>query len=143
MDPRHTDAVLSGEKHPHIDRAVRAFIKMRDKRSELKAAFEKADKEIKDQQETLQAFFLQRMQEMGGITSIATDYGTIYQDIDFKSSCSDWGSLFEYIKEHDAFDLLEKRLGKLAIKKFIEDNEGRLPPGVNVFKEATVKIRRK
>lgn len=139
---RDADSVLDG-KDPHMDRAVKAYIKMRDARSALKAQFEKDDKAIKDQQEILQNFFLEKMQRMGGITAIATEFGTVYQDIDVKSSCSDWGALFEFIAKNDAWDLMEKRLGKLAVKKFMEDNEGRLPPGVNVFKEATVKIRRK
>jgi hypothetical protein len=145
MDPRHeaaqADAALSGESNVTVDRAVKAYIKMRDRRSALKAAFEREDNVIKAQQEQVEGFLLAQLQSIGG-KSIATEHGTVYQDISIKPSCQDWNSFYAFVREHDAFDLMEQRLGRNAIAKYMKDNEGRLPPGVSVFKEATVKIRR-
>jgi hypothetical protein len=123
-------------------RIVKAFLKMRDRRAELKAEFERQDAAIKEQQVRLEGELMKILNEAGG-DSLGTEFGTIYRSVDVKASCQDWDALYQFIRENDMFELLEKRVGKNAIKEYMDKHEGRLPPGVSIFKEATVTIRRK
>lgn len=45
--------------------------------------------------------------------------------------CEDWNKLYEYVKEHSAFDLLQRRLSNEAIEARWADD--RVVPGVTKF----------
>ena len=45
-----------------------------------------------------------------------------------KPSAQDWGAIYDYIKEHDAFDLLHRRLTEKAVKERWDAEEN--VPGV-------------
>ena len=55
---------------------------------------------------------------------------------------SDWTAVYEYIKEHDAFDLLQKRLGVKAVS--LRWDDGIEVPGVTkheIFKLTKTKVK--
>jgi hypothetical protein len=137
---------LKGKPAPEaqvkLDKVAATYVKIRDKRSELKKAYEDADFKLKVQLKTLDSFFLETLQALG-VESARTKYGTVTKSLDFKPSCEDWNALYAWIAENDAFDALEKRVKKSFIVNYMEDNSNELPPGVSVLKEWTVTVRRK
>jgi hypothetical protein len=50
--------------------------------------------------------------------------------------------MYTFIKEHDAFGLLEKRLHQTNMKDFLNENPDALPMGLNVESEYTIVVRR-
>jgi hypothetical protein len=124
-----------------LDRVVKAFVKIRDKRSEEKRAWEAKDRELKDQQETLESFLLGTMQTLGA-KSVKTDHGTVYSAIEVTPQASDWDAFYAWVAEENAFEALEKRIKKTFVVAYMEDHDGELPPGVQVFRQHTVTIRR-
>jgi hypothetical protein len=50
--------------------------------------------------------------------------------------------MYRFIKEHDAFALLEKRLHQTNMKEFLSENPEVQPVGLNVENEYTVVVRR-
>ena len=44
--------------------------------------------------------------------------------------------------QNDGFDLMERRLKATFVKQFMDENNGALPPGVNVHREFEVSVRR-
>jgi hypothetical protein len=44
--------------------------------------------------------------------------------------------------EHDAIDLLEKRIAQGNMSKFLEENPGLLPPGLNSNTEYAISVRK-
>ena len=54
----------------------------------------------------------------------------------------DWEAFYDWIKEHDAFDALERRIKRTFVSKYMDDNDGAIPPGVNVFRRYTVEVRK-
>jgi hypothetical protein len=50
---------------------------------------------------------------------------------DFVPAVKDWSKLYDYIKQNNAFELLEKRPGRLACKERWE--HGEIIPGVEQF----------
>jgi tRNA U34 5-methylaminomethyl-2-thiouridine-forming methyltransferase MnmC len=50
--------------------------------------------------------------------------------------------LKEFIKEHDAIDLLEKRIAQGNMATFLQDNPGVFPPGMNSVTEYQISVRK-
>jgi hypothetical protein len=121
---------------------ARVYIKMRDKRSDIKKEFEAADKVIKDQMELLEGVMLSALAE-NGAEGIKTSVGTIYREEKITPTGSDWDTFYEWISQHDAFDALERRIKKTFVTEYMEAHDGSLPPGVSVFREYVARVRRK
>lgn len=130
------------EQEVKLDKVAATYVKIRDKRSELKKQYEAEDLKLKDQLDTIQSFFLETLQALG-VESARTKHGTIYRSLDIKPSCEDWTLFYAWIAEHDAFDALERRVKKSFITTFMEDNHNELPPGIAVVKEYIAKVLRK
>lgn len=130
------------EQEVKLDKAAAAYVKIRDKRGELKKQWEAEDLKLKDQLGTIEGFFLETLQALG-IESARTKHGTIYRSLDVKPSCEDWAAFYAWIAENDAFDALERRVKKTFITTFMEDNAEALPPGITVVKEYIAKVLRK
>jgi hypothetical protein len=46
------------------------------------------------------------------------------------------------VVEHDAVDLLEKRIAQGNMRQFLEENPGTVPPGLNSNSEYSVSVRK-
>jgi hypothetical protein len=91
--------------------------------------------------EVLEAQMLDVCKDMGA-NSIRTSHGTIIRSVKTKYWTNDWDSLYEVVKEHDAFGVLFKAINQTNMKQFLEDNPDVLPKGLNVESEYSVVVRR-
>lgn len=123
------------------DKLAEIYIKIRDKRAELKEQFESQDTELKAQQDMLAEQMLALCQEQNA-DSIKTPAGTIIRKVDTRYWTTDWDSMYQFIEEHDAFPLLEKRLHQTNLKQFLEENPKLLPAGLQADSKYTVVVRR-
>jgi hypothetical protein len=123
------------------DKLAEIYIKIRDKRAELKEQFESQDNELKAQQDMLAEQMLALCQEQNA-DSIKTPAGTIIRKVDTRYWTTDWDSMYQFIEEHDAFPLLEKRLHQTNLKQFLEENPKLLPAGLQADSKYTVVVRR-
>lgn len=124
-----------------LSRIIKAHVNIRDARSALKRDFEASDKDLKDAQAKLEAALLNHL-NVHGMESVRTEFGTFYAQEEMTPSASDWNAVYKWIVDNDAWDLLEKRLKKTFIKEYAEAHSGGLPPGVSVFREKVVRVRR-
>lgn len=124
-----------------VSKLARAYVRLRDTRAERKKEFEAGDNVLKEHMETIENHMLKLLTEQG-IESVKTEAGTFYRQEDVIPQGSDWGAFYQFVREHDAFDFLEKRITKNAVKQYMEQNEGALPPGVSVFRKFVVRVRR-
>ena len=128
-------------ERPDLDRLTSIYLKIRDKRSELKREFENQDKDLEEQQKMLAEQMLESCKELGA-DSIKTPHGTIIRSVKSKYWTGDWDSMYTFIKEHDAFGLLEKRLHQTNMKDFLHENPDVMHMGLNVENEYTIVVRR-
>jgi hypothetical protein len=129
------------EVKPSVDILAETYIKMRDKRSVLKQEWEVKDKAIEAQMKLVEEKLLELCKEINA-NSISTNHGTIIRSTKSRYWTSDWDSMYQFIKEHDAFGLLEKRVQQTNMKNFLAENPELLPMGLNVEHEYTVLVRR-
>jgi len=130
-----------GSLPPQFDKLAEAFIKIRDARAVLKSEYEAKDKVLEEQATTLEQSMLDACKQIGA-DSIRTPFGTIIRSIKSRYWTNDWDSMYRFIRDHDAFALLEKRLHQSHMKEFLSENPNLQPAGLNVENEYTVVVRR-
>jgi hypothetical protein len=123
------------------DKLVSVYIKIRDKRSAILRAYEEQDNVLKEQQAMVSNQMLEIMKEVGA-TNIKTTYGTVSRSISTRFTTNDWGSMYAFIKEHDAMHLMEQRISQGNMKRFLEENPDQLPIGLNSSSTYTVSVRK-
>jgi predicted HicB family RNase H-like nuclease len=125
-----------------LDKVVSTYIKIRDKKNELAAEFNKREEELNEKLDVIKKALLEHCQNTG-VESIRTQSGTFYRSVKKKYWTSDWESMNQFIMEHEAIDLLEKRIHQGNMRQFLDENQDLLPPGLNVDSEYTITVRRK
>jgi len=123
------------------DKLVSVYIKMRDKRAQMKAEYEEQDGKIKEQMELIEQNLLEICKTTGA-DSIKTANGTAIKSVQTRYWTGDWASMHKFIRDNDALDLMERRISQLNMKNFLRENPDLLPPGLNVDNKYTVTVRR-
>jgi hypothetical protein len=120
-----------------VDKLVRIYMKMRSAIQDLDAQIES----IKEQQQSVKNEIKDRMRGTGA-KSLRTDYGTVSLMEKPRYYTNDWDSFKKFMVEHDALDLLEKRIAQSNMKLFLEENPGSIPPGLNSDTEFDISVRK-
>lgn len=120
------------------DRLVKAYIKIRDARQELS----KKDSDLEEKQNLIQSKLLEICKDTGA-ESLRTEFGTVTRRISKKYWTHDWDSFYKFIKDHNAFPLLQRRISTTAMAEFLEEYPDLHPPGLNVDASYAVSVRRK
>jgi hypothetical protein len=120
------------------NKLVKIYLKIRDKRAELS----KQDSELEEQQDVIEAELLAICKETGA-DGLRTEFGTVSRSVKKRFWTSDWSSFYDFVKEHNALELLEKRVAQSNMATFIEENPDAIPPGLQVDSRYTAVIRRK
>lgn len=123
------------------DRLVKAYIKMRDYRSQLKAKYEEDDNTIKEQMELVESQLLE-MCKTTGADSLRTKFGTVSRSVQTRYWTGDWEAMYKFIMENEAPDLLERRISQTQMREFLKEHPDKLPVGMNVDNRYTVTVRR-
>lgn len=122
-------------------RVVKTYLKIREARTTLKREYEEKDNKLKEKLNQLEAVLLSHLNE-SKTESVRTEFGTFYRQEDITPTGSDWDAFYRWIAEHNAFDALERRIKKVFIKEYMETNDGGIPPGVTIYREFVVRVRR-
>jgi hypothetical protein len=125
-----------------VDKLVSAYIKIRDHRDEIKREAEEKMKELEAEMAVISQTLLDHFKE-SGIDKAGTPFGTAYRTVKSRYWTNDWESMYDFISENDAYELLEKRIHQSNMKQFLEENPDLLPRGLNVDSEYSVVVRRK
>jgi hypothetical protein len=124
-----------------LDKLTAIYIKMRDAKDKLTADYKQQYADLEEQMTVLEAEMLEICKNMNA-DSIRTKAGTIIRSVKSRYWTNDWDSMYHFIKENDAYGLLEKRLHQTHMKEFLSENPNLLPMGLNVESEYTVVVRR-
>lgn len=124
------------------DKLVKAYVKIRDKRRELTAEFEKQDAELQESLDLIEKNLLDLFKETGA-ESLRTEFGTVTRRVSKRYWTNDWHSFYEFLKEHGAVELLEKRIAQTNMSVFLEENPDLLPPGLQIDSRYAVTVKRK
>ena len=124
-----------------VEDLVGIYVKIRDAREENENKFKEKDTEFQEQLEVISARILNICNEQEA-DSIKTKAGTVTRRVTTRYWTSDWDSMYQFIQEHDAPFLLEKRIHGGNMKEFLQENPDVLPMGLQVDSKYTVVVRR-
>ena len=125
-----------------VDKLVRAYIKMREKREELTRTYDTEYESISEKMRLVKNALLDQMRS-ANVESIRTTEGLVYRTMSKKYWTSDWDNFYTFIMEHNIPQVLEKRVHQTNLKEFLESNPDLLPPGLNVDSEYSVTVQRR
>jgi hypothetical protein len=125
-----------------LGKLAQIYIKIRDKRDEIRRESAQKEKELQDQLGLIEAE-MNEVCKAQGASSINTPHGTIIRTVKTKYWTNDWDSLYSVVKEYDAFGVLFKAINQGNMKTFLEEHPDVLPMGLNVENEYAIVVRRK
>lgn len=113
------------------------YIKMREQIRQL----EDKVKKIKEQQAMVSDKMLELCNDQDANT-LATTNGTISRRLNSSYWTSDWDSFYNFVKENDAYHLLEKRIHNGNMKEFLADNPDAVPMGLQARNQYVISVRK-
>jgi phage host-nuclease inhibitor protein Gam len=123
-----------------LSEAVSIYIKMRDKKAQMKAEFDASVAPLNEKMEKLEAKLLDVFNKTG-MDSVKTEFGTAYTTTRVTASVADREIFMTHVKENDDWAMLEVRASKSAVEQYRETNND-LPPGISLREERVVNVRR-
>jgi len=127
---------------PTPETLTRVFLKNRDKRAELKAAFEQEDVQLEMQLNAIKSTLLDYCKAQG-VDSVRTESGTFYRTMKTRYWTNDWDSMNTFILDNRVPQFFEKRLNQTVLRQFLEENPDVVPPGLNTDNEYVITVRKK
>jgi len=119
---------------------ISAYLQIRAK----KRALEESHKEqLRPFNETLAKIELALGQLMDetGLDNLPGGGGTAYRTTRSTVTVSDWDAFVDWVRENDAWHVLEHRAAKKAVEEILAETND-LPPGVSIAREVAVQVRK-
>lgn len=126
---------------PSVDKLVSIYIKIRDARDEVVKKAKQQEEELEAQLAIIEQEILAICKETGA-DSIKTPHGTAMRAVKSRYTTNDWERFYAFMFEHNAPDLLEKRIHQTNMKQFLEENPDLHPAGLNVDRTYAITVRR-
>ena len=124
-----------------MDKLARVYLKIRARIQQLTQEYESEVEELKTQQDEIKTALKDQLMALGS-KSVRTDQGTVILSTKTRYFTQDWDSFKQFVTEHDALDLFERRIHQSNMAKFLEENPSLVPPGLNSDKEYDVSVRK-
>jgi len=129
-----TDLVLT------VDTVIDTYLKLRNKKESIESETKERVKGIKENMAKLEGWIKEQADNQG-VKSFKTDHGTAFLTTTDFAQVADWDAVLSFIKDNDAFDMLEKRVSKTAVRGYIDKNKT-VPSGVNYGTRIDVNVRK-
>jgi len=123
-----------------VDTAIGAYMALRKQKEQAEATVKTQVDEIKAKMAKLEAW-IKIQADSQGVTSFKTNHGTAFLTTTDYANVADWDAVLTHIRETGAYDMLEKRISKMAVRGYIEENKI-VPPGVNYGTKLELNIRK-
>lgn len=120
---------------------VQVYIKIRDARDLKKKQMEEEVAKLEEQLGTVEEALLEICKSTGQDGG-KTQFGSFTRSVKTRYWTSDWDSMYKFIREHDAPELLERRIHQGNFTEFIKENPDAMPAGVNVESKYSITVRR-
>lgn len=122
----------------NVDDLVAMFVKIRDKRSDLKKEMDR----FKGQMDILGAR-IEEIADVQGVTSFATPHGTAFKSTKTWVKVDNWDLALDFILAGDLKHLLTKSVKKASAVEYMAENNNTLPPGLSYGEKVEISVRRK
>jgi hypothetical protein len=119
---------------------IATYLTLRNQKEALVQAVKAKTVEIDAKMTKIEAWIKQQA-DAQGVTSFKSEHGTAFLTTVDYANVADWDATLRFIRESEAFDMLEKRVSKTAVRAYIDQTKS-VPPGVNYGTKLEVNIRK-
>jgi hypothetical protein len=123
-----------------VDAVIKQYMRLRDKKAAVEATVKLEVDKIKADMTKIEAW-LKAKADADGVTSFKTDHGTAFLTTTDFANVENWDEVLRFIREQDAFDMLERRVSKTAVRGYIDANK-EVPPGITYGTKLDINIRK-
>jgi S-adenosylmethionine synthetase len=123
-----------------VDAVIKKYMKLRSQKEAVEAEVKERINQIKADMTKLEAFLKAKM-DADGLTSFKSEHGTAFLTTTDFANVDDWDAVLRFIREEGAYDMLERRVSKTAVRGYIEANK-EVPPGVKYGTKLDINIRK-
>jgi len=123
------------------DKLVRVYIKIRDAKAARAKQLEDEIAELDKQLDAVESELLELCKSTGQDGG-KTQHGSFRRSVKTRYWTSDWDKMYQFIKDNDAPELLERRVAQTAFKEFLASNPDKMPEGMNVDSRYAITVTR-
>lgn len=123
-----------------VDDVIATYMKLRNEKEAIEAEIKNRVSELKAKMEKIEAW-LKEQADAQGVTSFKGKHGTAFLTTTDYANVADWDAVLQFVLENEAFDMLEKRVSKIAVRGYIERNKA-VPAGVTYGTKIDVTVRK-
>jgi hypothetical protein len=122
-----------------LETLTKIYRKIKTRIDELTLEYDTQVETLKAQQDEIR-FAIKDSMKAQGVTSVKTSFGTVSMFNKTRYNTQDWDSFKKFILENEVVDLLEKRIAQSNMAKYLEENPGVVPPGLNSVTEFEIRV---
>lgn len=123
-----------------VEQAISAYVKLRLKKDQIAAKAKADTKPVEEAMDKIEAYIKEQAEALG-VQSFRTESGTAFLTTIERANVADWDEVLKFILENEAYDMLEKRVNKTAVRAYMEAANA-VPPGVNYGTSIEVSVRK-
>lgn len=123
-----------------VDAVIKQYMRLRDKKAAVEATVKVEVDKIKADMTKIEAW-LKAKADADGVTSFKTEHGTAFLTTTDFANVENWDEVLRFIREQDAYDMLERRVSKTAVRGYIDSNK-EVPPGITYGTKLDINIRK-
>lgn len=125
-----------------LETMIDSYIKLRDKKGEIKKQQDAVLKEYTDAMVQIEDFLRGHLQEQN-VTSVSCDAGTAFIKRKRSATLADKGAFREFVIANEMFDICDLSPKVEAVEDYVKEHNGQLPPGVNFSTFEGLQVNRK
>jgi hypothetical protein len=125
---------------PNVGEVIRTYLKLRDQKAAIEGEVKERISGLKAKMEKLETW-IKTQADAQGVTSFKSEFGTAFLTTTDYANVSDWDAVLNFIRDNEAYDMLEKRVSKIAVRGYIESTKA-VPPGITYGTKLEVNLRK-
>jgi len=123
----------------NVERAISAYIKIRDDLDAKRKAFKEVESAAKAKLDEISGYI---GKHIGSAESVKTAHGTAFRAKKDFTAVEDWESAIKFIVDTDNVQMLNKSVSKAAVKEYMAEHSGATPPGIKYSSLIEIQVRR-
>ena len=124
-----------------VEKLVKLFVKTREAKAAATREYEAKKAEFERIMEACENQMLAEADRCK-VEGFKTPFGTTYTATDVKISIADHEAFQKFVKEQDDLEFFQARVAVARVQDYMEKNSESIPPGLNVFRERKMRVRK-
>lgn len=126
---------------PSAGDVIAAFLKLRRQKEEIVSRHKDELAPINEKMGKLENYMLDLLNKAGVDSMAFKGVGTMFKKNTQSVTVDDWEATLGWIRAHEAWEFLERRVSKTVVQEYSEA-QGEVPPGVKVTNDIVVQVRK-